>query len=132
MTPIERRTASGSVTTSWPATSAVPAVGGRSVVSIRMSVDLPAPFGPSRPKISPSSTPKLTPPTAVKSPKRLTIWRTSIAGISASADGKRHVGRHAERECPVLVVEPQPHLERLDVALGAADVALGGVGRVRP
>ena len=28
---------------------------------MRMSVDLPAPFGPSRPKISPSSTVKLTP-----------------------------------------------------------------------
>ena len=42
--------------TSKPFTSAVPAVGGSSVVSMRMSVDLPAPFGPSRPKISPSST----------------------------------------------------------------------------
>ena len=32
------------------------AVGGSSVVSMRMSVDLPAPLGPSRPKISPCST----------------------------------------------------------------------------
>ena len=40
---------------------------------MRMSVDLPAPFGPSNPKISPSSTAKLIPLTAVNSPKRLTI-----------------------------------------------------------
>ena len=41
---------------------------------MRMSVDLPAPFGPSRPKISPASTRKLMPFTAVKSPNFLTIF----------------------------------------------------------
>ena len=50
-----------------------PTVGGSSVVSMRISVDLPAPFGPSRPKISPSSTAKLMPLTAVKSPNFLTM-----------------------------------------------------------
>ena len=40
---------------SCPATTAVPLVGGTSVVNMRMSVLLPAPFGPSRPKISPLS-----------------------------------------------------------------------------
>ncbi len=39
---------------SKPLTRAVPAVGGTSVVNMRMRVDLPAPFGPSRPKISPA------------------------------------------------------------------------------
>ena len=53
MTPIERRTPSARLTTSKPLMSAVPEVGGSSVVSMRISVDLPAPFGPSRPKISP-------------------------------------------------------------------------------
>ena len=41
-----------------PRTRAVPAVGGVSVVSMRISVVLPAPLGPSRPKISPCSTVK--------------------------------------------------------------------------
>ena len=51
----------------------VPLVGGRSVTIMRISVDFPAPFGPSRPKISPSLTSKLMPLTAVKSPNFLTI-----------------------------------------------------------
>src|SRR5215813_1764412 len=131
MTPIERRTSSACATTSKPLTSAVPAVGGKSVVSMRMSVDLPAPFGPRSPKISPSSTAKLTPPTAVKSPNFLTISRTSIAGTRTSAHRQRDVGGHAERERPVLVVDAQPDLEGLDVALGAAHVALRRVGGVR-
>jgi hypothetical protein len=38
-----------------------------------MSVDLPAPFGPRSPKISPSWTAKLMPLTAVNSPNFLTI-----------------------------------------------------------
>ena len=53
MTPIVRRTSSGSLLTSNPPTMALPAVTGMSVVIMRMSVLLPAPFGPSRPKISP-------------------------------------------------------------------------------
>src|SRR5262249_40452717 len=79
MTPIRRRTASASFTTSWPQMVAVPEVAGSSVVSIRMSVDLPAPFGPSSAKISPCSTEKEIPSTAVKSPKRFVIWSTSIS-----------------------------------------------------
>ena len=47
--PIVARTAGPSVTMSWPATRAVPAVGGSSVVSISTVVDLPAPFGPRKP-----------------------------------------------------------------------------------
>ena len=66
MTPIDRRTPSACLITSKPLTSAVPAVGADSVTSIRMSVDLPAPFGPRSPKISPSWTAKLMPLTAVK------------------------------------------------------------------
>jgi hypothetical protein len=84
MTPMERRTLSASATTSKPLITAVPEVGGRSVVSMRMSVDLPAPFGPRRPKISPSSTVKLSPFTAVKSPNFLTMFRTSIASMERS------------------------------------------------
>ena len=44
---------------------------------------------------------------------------------------QQHVGGHAHGEPAILVVDAQPDLERLDVALGAADVALrreAGVG----
>jgi len=50
------RAAIGLVTTSNPASRAVPLVGLMAVVSIPMVVDFPAPFGPSRPKTSPVPT----------------------------------------------------------------------------
>ena len=52
-------------TTSTPSTDAVPLVGRTRVVSTPTVVVFPAPFGPSRPKTSPASTPKLTPSTAL-------------------------------------------------------------------
>src|SRR5690348_18388094 len=64
---------------SYPPIRAVPEVGGVSVVSMRMSVVLPAPFGPSKPKISPFSTVKLMLFTATSSPKRFVSPSTSIA-----------------------------------------------------
>jgi len=67
-TPILRRTASGSRATSRPATVAVPLVIVSSVVSIRTVVDLPAPFGPRKPKTSPVRTARSTPRTASTSP----------------------------------------------------------------
>ena len=51
-----RRICLVSVATSKPKTLAVPSLGRSSVVRILMSVVLPAPFGPSRPKNSPGST----------------------------------------------------------------------------
>src|SRR5262245_33290186 len=53
MTPIRRRTATLSATTSDPATHAWPEVRVTRVVRMPMVVVLPAPFGPSRPKNSP-------------------------------------------------------------------------------
>ena len=44
-TPIARRTSAASLTTSWPATRALPPVGRRSVVSIRTVVVLPGAVG---------------------------------------------------------------------------------------
>src|SRR3954453_19576180 len=49
------------------------------------SVDLPAPFGPIMPKISPSSTSRLTPFRAVTPPYRLTMSRAETTGRSAAA-----------------------------------------------
>src|ERR687886_1517175 len=67
---MHRRTSRGSSTTSWPRTRAEPEVGIRSVISILIVVVFPAPFGPSKPKSSPSPTSKLTPRTASTSFER--------------------------------------------------------------
>src|SRR5579859_4947496 len=76
---MRRRTASGSETTSWPSTEAHPAVGARSVATIRTSVVLPAPFGPRRSNTVPAWTRRSRPSRARTSPKRLTRPRTSTA-----------------------------------------------------
>ena len=66
--PMLRRTSRRLATTSWPATVAVPAVGSASVHSILIVVDLPAPLGPRKPKISPGATSNEIPSTAANSP----------------------------------------------------------------
>jgi hypothetical protein len=50
---------------------AVPEVGLDTQVKIRMVVVLPAPFGPKKPKVSPSPTEKLISLTAVREPNFL-------------------------------------------------------------
>ena len=62
------RADSGSAATSKPASRALPEVGSIVVVSIPTVVDLPAPFGPSRPKTSPAATSKSIPITASTPP----------------------------------------------------------------
>src|SRR5256885_1868469 len=79
ITPIDWRTSLEKRLTSKVLIRAVPEVGTSSVVNMRISVDFPAPFGPSSPKISPCSTLKVTRSTAVNSPKRLVISSTSMA-----------------------------------------------------
>ena len=64
MKPRTRRTSSGFRVTDQPAISAVAGRRPRSVASIRSVVVLPAPFGPTSPKISPSSMSRSTPATA--------------------------------------------------------------------
>src|SRR3954454_19160108 len=63
-----RRTTPGSRVTSTPATVAVPDVGRTSVVSIRIVVVLPAPFGPSTATSSPGAMSRSIPRTAC------TVW----------------------------------------------------------
>ncbi len=58
------RTWAPSLTTSCPATRALPEVGGSSVVSMCTVVDLPAPLGPRKPYTSPGSTRRSMPSTA--------------------------------------------------------------------
>src|SRR5215831_6772631 len=125
ITPIDLRTPLGSFTTSKPFTRACPELGGTSVVSIWISVDLPAPFGPSKPNTSPCFTLKFILSTAQNEPKYL--LRSSISTSSArsiSSQLNRDVGRHADGEAAVAVVAAHADLERLDVALRAAHVAL--------
>src|ERR1035438_2521556 len=76
-----RRISSGFLATSKPATAPQPEVGVSSPQSIRMTVDLPAPLGPRKPKISPVFTWKETWSTATKSPKVLTRSWISRAGV---------------------------------------------------
>src|SRR5579875_798500 len=75
-----RRTASRSRLTSWPATRAIPEVGCASVHKILIVVDLPAPFGPRKPNVSPAATSKSMPRTASISPYRLVSPLTRTAG----------------------------------------------------
>jgi hypothetical protein len=82
MYPIRRRTSSGRVSTSKPATRASPALAASSPVSILIAVVLPAPLAPRKPNTSPAATSKLIASTAVKVPKRRVRPRTSIAELT--------------------------------------------------
>src|SRR5262245_13020333 len=98
---------------------ALPDVGGRSPHRIRMVVDLPAPFGPRKPKISPRDTSSETLSTAVKSPKRLTRFSKRTAGPWASGCTGRLLFPHQrnedvfERGLDLLVLERRQRLELL-------------------
>ena len=69
-TPICRFNSSAPALNGWPRISIVPALGSSSPVSILMVVDLPAPFGPRKPKNCPGATLNVTFSTAVSAPKR--------------------------------------------------------------
>jgi hypothetical protein len=64
---------------SKPLTFAVPEVGFSIVHNIEMVVVFPAPFGPSKPKISPDSTVMFSLSTAVSELNDLVNWLVSIA-----------------------------------------------------
>jgi hypothetical protein len=57
---------------SWPQITAVPPVGARKPVIIFIVVDLPAPFGPRKPRTSPAATLNDTSSTATSGPNFLT------------------------------------------------------------
>src|SRR3954467_34536 len=79
-----RRTSLRSRTTSKPATRALPAVGRSRVQRILMVVDLPAPFGPRKPKSSPVATVRSMPRTASTCSNVLTRPLASTAGGRSS------------------------------------------------
>src|SRR5438445_444779 len=80
--PIRPFTWSGSSRTSMPATRARPSSASRSPSRISTVVVLPAPFGPSKPKISRSLTRNEMPSTATRLPYRLRSPSTTIANPS--------------------------------------------------
>ena len=63
---------------SMPFTSARPDVGRSNPRTMRIVVDLPAPWGPMKPVTTPAATPKLRSCTAVRVPKRLVNASTLI------------------------------------------------------
>src|SRR4051812_14916900 len=78
MKPREALAASGSRARSRPLIVIRPLVGFRRPAIMRIVVVLPAPFGPRKPWISPGSTDRLTPSTAVNGPYFLTSVSTAI------------------------------------------------------
>src|ERR1035437_796463 len=91
-------TPSGSPTTSHRATVAAPASGGSTPARMRMIVVLPAPSGPTMPKISPGATSKLRGSIARTPGKSLTSSRTTTV-LSSTTVAALH-GR-AEVNCRV-------------------------------
>src|SRR5271154_331310 len=79
-TPIWRFTSTGLSTKSLPRICIRPDVGASSPVSIFIVVDLPAPFGPRKPKNCPGATRRFTSCTAVRSPNRRVKCSVAIAG----------------------------------------------------
>src|SRR5213593_2856937 len=67
-----------------------PALGWSRPQSMRMTVDLPEPLGPRKPKIEPFATRKLTESTAVKCPKRFVRPSHSImAAVELASEGMK-------------------------------------------
>jgi hypothetical protein len=79
---MERRTSSRAALILNPHTAASPSVGAMSVESIFIMVVLPAPFGPSSPKISPCMTSNDNRSTAVTDSNRLVRLAVVIAFIN--------------------------------------------------
>src|SRR5437867_10950374 len=108
-----RRTSSRRDTTSYPATVADPAVGRANVHSMLIVVDLPAPFGPRKPNVSPCDTSKSMPATASIGPYFLARPRTEIAdwlestpsppSMPVFAHGSTALGSHQIEGTPDLI-----------------------------
>ena len=126
-TPIARRTSFGCASTSMPATVAAPLVGRDSVVRILMVVDLPAPFGPSRPNTVPGRTREAQPvergdlPVLLHEVDRLDCRRV-VVRTRGRAGGRGSPGWHGhDRVPPWIVSEPGRSARQLSlkVRLGA-------------
>src|SRR5262245_30830465 len=111
------RTCSASFRTFSPSTNASPEESGSSPVSIFITVVLPLPFGPRKPKTSPYSTSRSTFSTAVKLPNRRVKLRVTIAGILfLSVQVQLHAGRHTSAD-RLAFTDSQLHADHLMRAL---------------
>src|SRR6201988_2589507 len=75
--PRRARASGDRVVMSWPSKSTLPEVKARSPVRQLKKVDLPAPFGPIRPRMSPCSKVTEAASTALKLPKAFVMSRAS-------------------------------------------------------
>src|ERR1035437_6730318 len=112
-------TCSGALLMSYPATVAVPLVDWSRPVSIRIVVDLPEPFAPRKPNISPFATENDTSSTAVKLPKRLVsewAWmqRSGIAHRQTFRFILRfEFGIHSSPSCRQTYLPPERNIKFL-------------------
>src|SRR5713101_3125688 len=111
------RTSSECVRTFSPSTCASPPESGSRPVSILMTVVLPLPLGPRKPKTSPCSTVKLTPSTAVKSPNRRTRFSATMASTLFLRELQLEVGGHSRAQPFAGVVHTHLHAKHLMDAL---------------
>src|SRR6266850_975923 len=135
MKPREAFAASGACARSWPLMVIRPRVGLSSPAMMRMVVVLPAPLGPRNPWISPGSTERLTPSTAVKEPYVLTSASTAIMAsgrlrpamglVVALGDGELEgpqvLGRPPDQERRRARLHLQVHHVHLGVPDGGQD-----------
>src|SRR3954468_8884748 len=95
--PSRARSSGGFFETSRPAKETVPEVSGRSPVRQLKKVDLPAPLGPIRPRMSPSSTDTEASSTALKAPNALVTLRASISMAARDLRLRLGLGRRLGR-----------------------------------
>src|SRR5271168_3214841 len=116
------RTPSASFRTSRPSTHAEPLLRGSRPVSILMTVVLPLPLGPRKPNISPFSTRKLMPLTAVNAPKRRTNRSAEMAASAGFCVGvdtvlvralQLYIRGHSGEDVAGGVIDANLHTEHL-------------------
>src|SRR5258708_24633586 len=107
--PSAARASGGKRVTSAPANITVPEVTGRSPVRQLKKVDLPAPLGPIRPRMSPSSTDTEALSTALKAPNALVTFFASISMAPRRAGSRRiRLGGGGGPRRPALEQGEQP------------------------
>src|SRR5262249_39666727 len=122
-------TACGSRATSWPATQAWPPVGSMRPQSIRSVVVLPAPSGPTRPKISPRATSTVRRSTAVRSQNlRVSSCVLMITSGTLLQDQLR-VGGHVRLQLMLWVIDLDfDAIDQLQALLGRLNLLRGELG----
>src|SRR5258705_13867721 len=112
--PLERASSTLFSSTSSPCRKILPESGFWKPQTIFISVDLPAPLSPSRPRTSPLRRCRLTSRSAVTGPKRLEMFSTRRTSSDpappphpADVDVDHHRGedRHAEDEVEVVRID---------------------------